>query len=79
MKTAWTKGLDADSAKQIKDSFDGGSYLREKLIELITNKMGAADKAGLLKEGFDSPNWALKKADETGYKRAAIEIINLIT
>ena len=79
MKTAWTKGLEEDSASQMKDSFDAAGLLRQRLVALIQDKAGASEKLGLLKEGYDTPNWALKKADETGYKRAAQEIINLIS
>ncbi len=79
MKTAWTKGLEEDSARQIKDSFDAAGLLRKKLAELISDKVGASEKLGLSKDGYDTPNWSLKKADETGYKRAALEIINLIS
>tara|TARA_R110002096_G_scaffold59147_2_gene148514 strand:- start:239 stop:478 length:240 start_codon:yes stop_codon:yes gene_type:complete len=79
MKTAWTKGLEEDSISQMKDSFDAGGLLRQRLVTLIRDKMGASEKLGLSKDGYDTPNWDLKKADETGYKRAAQEIINLIS
>lgn len=79
MKTAWTAGTkDAERNKEIRASFAAGLVLRKRLKELLMRKIEASLKARSLEEGYDSPNWALKQADASGYERAMREVLSLI-
>lgn len=77
MKTVLTKGLDKDASNEIKLSFNASGLLRERYVELLIEKIKAADKESYSKEWYDCPNWAYKQADIAGYKRAMNEIIAL--
>lgn len=78
MKVQWTKGLEADAAKEIKLHFKSGLQLRKRLATLCREKMDAKDRACMNDTGYDSAGWAYKQADAQGYKRAFKEILSLI-
>jgi hypothetical protein len=78
MKTSWTKGVEPESSKEIELQFKASVVVRRRLAELLQDKYAAADKSRLLKDGYDSPNWAFKQADVVGYHRALSEILSLL-
>lgn len=78
MKTQWTKGLEADAAKEIGIHFKGGLQLRKRLVLLCKEKMEAKDRACMKDTEYENAGWAFKQADAQGYKRALKEIISLI-
>jgi hypothetical protein len=78
MKTVWTKGLKAEEKSDVKVAFERGAFLRERLSFVIQDKMDAADRVSLAKEGYDCANWAYKQADNVGYRRAMQEILALL-
>jgi hypothetical protein len=78
VKSSWVKGLEPDQAKQVGDAYDASALLRERLAVLLNEKYDVCEKSSVSKDGYDSPNWAFKKADEVGYKRAILEILKII-
>lgn len=78
MKSSWTQGLDEQLVKDIRGDFASSLITRKRLAKLLEDKIKSADKSSLNKEGYDIANWALKQADLIGYKRALIEVIDLI-
>ena len=78
MRTQWKAGLSKDEAKEIELQFNASGVLRKRLDVILDRMSASAESAGRSKEAYDSPNWALKKADETGYLRALAEIKNLL-
>jgi len=78
MKTAWLKGLSADSKKEMTASFKGSLVLRKRLQVLLDAKEKEFERSSISKDGYDSPNWAYKQADLVGYKRALSEINSLL-
>jgi hypothetical protein len=78
MKNSWTQGLDEQATKDVRGDFSSSLITRKRLAKLLEEKIKSADKSSLNKEGYDIANWALKQADLIGYKRALIEVIDLI-
>jgi hypothetical protein len=76
MKTTWTKGLEADAAKVMKAEFLASAILRERLEEIIEQRISNAFE--VTRSQYDNPNWQFKQADSAGYKRAMQEIISLL-
>ena len=76
MKTSWTKGLDAQGEADIKASFKASARLRERMVELVSEKSGAS--LSTAKAQYDNPNWCYQQADNVGYRRALTEIISLL-
>lgn len=78
MKTAWTKGLEPDAAKEIKLHFNGGVQLRKRLSHILDDKINTKERESMKSSEYENPNWAYKQADAQGYKRAMKEILSLI-
>ncbi len=78
MKTAWTKGLEADAKQEIEAAFNAGGALRERLSFLLAGKMNAKFNENLTDNNYDNVNWAYKQADTQGYIRAMKEISSLL-
>lgn len=78
MKTVWTKGVEPDASKEIEQQFKASAVIRRRLAEILSEKYATADKARLIKDAYDSPNWAYKQADVVGYHRALSEILSLL-
>lgn len=79
MKTSWTKGLTPEKQEEIKRDFNASALLRERLAELIQDKIDTSIKASRSKDEYTNPNWAYLQADARGYERALSEIISLIS
>lgn len=78
MLVSWTKGLDKELARDVKENFLHSSVIRKRLGVLIRNKMEENLKNQLLKGSYDTPNWSQLQADAVGYNRALQEILKLI-
>lgn len=79
MKSNWITGITDTQRKQdIRASFTASLVMRKRLNELLEKKMRESWSSSVSKEGYDSPNWALKQADARGYERAMREILSLI-
>lgn len=79
MKTSWTSGLSAQQKEEVMSNFVHSSLVRERLTAILNGKIESTDKELVTKELYDSPSWALRQADGTGYKRALLEVISLLT
>lgn len=78
MKTAWSKGLEEDAAKEIKLHFNGSVQLRKRLTTMLNEKIDSKLRESMNISDYDNNNWAFKQADAQGYRRALSEIISLI-
>jgi len=78
MKQSWTNGLIAERAIQIKADFKGSYPLRERLSEMLTDKINASNKNARNKDNYAQAGWAYLQADAVGYERALNEVISLI-
>lgn len=79
MKLNWTKGLSGDAKRDIQIEYASSSNLRKRLEVLLREKQSSSQKAIISKDGYDSPNWAYKQADHTGYLRALEEVISILS
>lgn len=78
MKTVWKSGLTAEQKKEMEAIFNGSHAIRERLTTIIGGKLTGAEVEATTKSSYDSPNWALKQADNVGYRRALQEILSIL-
>lgn len=78
MKTVWTNGLTPDNKEDMRNAFKASGRLRERLTQIIEDKINAANKVRITKDLYDQANWAYLQADAVGYERALQEVISLI-
>lgn len=78
MKTIWTSGLSKDKASELKADFIHSVYLRQRLSEILQNRIESARDAVVSSSRYESPSWAYIQADNIGYERGLREIISLL-
>ena len=79
MKTVLTKGLDKDKAGEVLLEFSSSAFFRQRLEEVMKEKIESSQKAARSRDRYLEPSWALNQADAIGYERALNEVISLIS
>ena len=79
MKTTWTKGLDKKAIDELKGDYKSSLLVRQRLQELLRNKIDESNRNSRSKELYENNSWAFLQADARGYERALQEIISLIS
>jgi hypothetical protein len=79
LKTVWTSGLAKELANEVRTNYKESLVLRRRLAKLLEDKADASVKNSRSKLLYDNPNWALLQADQRGYERAVMEILELIS
>jgi hypothetical protein len=79
MKSSWTAGLTPEQKERLVSDFLVSAGMRERLAELLKDKITSLHRDNLSRNKYESPSWALVQADGTGYERAMNEIISLIS
>ncbi len=69
---------DEGLVKEIRMNFVSSSIIRKRIRKLLQDKEESSVRSSLSKDGYDTPNWALKQADSTGYIRALREVASLL-
>ena len=77
MKTVWTKGLDSEKEDHVRQEFIASPTLRNRVKEILQEKLDVTLRTERSKDALDSPNWAIKQAYHMGYEKAIEEILNL--
>ena len=75
---SWTAGKDSNESAEIQSAFNAGGALRERLTELLDQKIQLREKERRSKDLYSSPNWQYEQADINGYNRALEYVISLI-
>lgn len=79
MKTVWTSSIKDSAVKaELKAAFVASKIVRVRLSEMIDAKIKSSVRSSRAEDAYESPNWALKQADATGYQRALDEIKSLL-
>jgi len=78
MKVCWTKGLSPEKKEEVRSDFQASGALRERLASILQEKIDASRKASILKDSYESPNWAYLQADINGFVRALEEIQSIL-
>lgn len=79
MKIAITKGLNAEEADEMRQSFSHAVHLRKRIIKLLNEKVAASNRVTRSKDAYGISNWAYLQADAVGYERAMQEVVGLLT
>lgn len=78
MKTVWTSGLNPEQKKEMTSAFNSAGLFRERLTDILEDKINTNRNGSVSKTSYDNPNWAYLQADAVGYERAMKEIISLL-
>ncbi len=78
MKRSWTQGLDEQQAQEMRIDFVGSSLTRERLTEMLQDKIIKMGRYGNSAERYCEANWEQQQADVNGYTRALLDVISLI-
>lgn len=78
MKTSWTRGLDAQNAKDVTQFYKESVMLRKRLSVMLQHTIEDKRAGQVLESLYESPNWPYLQADRVGYERAIRDIIDLI-
>lgn len=78
MKSSWTSGLEKELAHDIKVNFVDSLVTRKRLTQLLELRAEESRRVCRSKVSYDSHNWAYLQADQNGYERALLEIIELV-
>lgn len=79
LKTVWTSGLAKELANEVRTNYKESLVLRRRLAKLLEDKADTSVKNSRSKLLYENPNWALLQADQRGYERAVMEILELIS
>lgn len=77
MKLDWTKGLEADHAKEVVSDFKGVPILKRRLRQILDERIEEARRLAISKSLYENPNWAYRQADLAGFERCLREIKSL--
>lgn len=78
MKTSLLKGLNEADKDEIKGLFTQAARLRAVYVRTLEEKLEASQSGRVSADGYDSPAWAFRQADASGYERAIREFISLL-
>lgn len=78
MKTILLKGLSEQHADEMRQKFAASAHIRNRVIEVLREKIHTNNKATRTKDAYGVANWAFLQADGVGYERALTEVISLL-
>lgn len=78
MKLTWTADLPEERQREIERSFHASYITRQRLEEILRDKINTARKATRSNDRYTSPSWAYQQADSIGFERALEEVISLL-
>ncbi len=78
MKKSWTQGLDDRMAEEIRKDYGAALLIRERLTQMLENKIRSTDQDGRSVERYLEPNWEIRQADINGFNRALEYVTSLI-
>lgn len=70
----WTAGLSDEEKVKFEELLGVNNKVLDRLSEICYNMVKDSETS---QSDYDCPNWALKQADKTGYRRALKEIASL--
>lgn len=79
MKTDWWKHLPENQRAERKEIVEKSKLMREATKDLVERKLKDLDANQVSKSNYDSPSWPMLQADYIGYRRALLEMIDLLT
>lgn len=79
LKTVWTTGMAKELADEVRRNYKESLVMRRRLAKLLKDYADTSTKNSRSKLLYENPNWALLQADQRGYERAMMEILELIS
>jgi len=79
MNLTWTKGKSEDEKNILTQEYIQAYHLRERLEEILEEKIQSCQKAMRDLDKYDQASWPYYQADRLGQIRAYEEIISLFS
>lgn len=78
MKIAWTQGMKEGEKAQFINDFNGSKPVRDRLVEILRQRIDENRARQISMDGFDCPNWGFKQAAYNSKEKTLLEIIDLL-
>lgn len=79
LNTTWSKGLSEEEVIELRSNISSSQFLRRRIISILEEKIQKAVSESISKDALDRNNWALRQADNCGYRRGLEEFKTLIS
>lgn len=76
--TVLTAGLESEKKKLFIQQYRSSFEVRERVANLLADKLEKAIKDDEKKDLYEVPNWELYQADSRGYRRGIREALSLL-
>ncbi|ADX87700.1 hypothetical protein TU12-16_00085 [Vibrio phage ICP2_2006_A] len=78
MKTVWTQGMKGEQKEQFANDFAGSKVVRDRLVEILRQRIAENREQQIKMDGFDCPNWGFKQAAYNSKEKTLLEVIDLL-
>lgn len=78
MKTVWTQGMNAEQKAEFVLDYNGSKVVRDRLVEILQNKIKDNRTEQTSLDSFDCPNWGFKQAAYNSKEKTLLEVIDLL-
>lgn len=78
MKKSWTVGLSKDEADEVRADYRAAARLRERLSQMLEDKINLKAKQGRSEDLLEKPNWELTQVGINYYINAIEEVRSLL-
>lgn len=79
LSSLWIKNLkDPEDIERLNKAVLGSVTIRNRLAEIIKEKLEALDSQECSVADYDSPSWSHKQAHRNGQKASLVEVLKLI-
>lgn len=79
LSNLWVKHLRSpEDIEALNKAILGSTVLRNRLSEIIKEKLQALDNAECSVSDYDNPSWSHKQAHRNGQKASLVEVLKLI-
>lgn len=79
LSALWVKHLkNPEDIENLNKAVLGSTVLRNRLSEIIKEKLQALEAQDCSVADYDSPSWSHKQADRNGRKASLVEVLKLI-
>lgn len=79
MKSVITGKFEGEEREEIEESFRHSHKIRERIVEILKDKIDTNRRSGRSREALASPSWAYGQAYDIGRESAFSEIISLLS
>lgn len=79
MDQRWIKDLNKELESELRQNYKESLVMRKRLIKILEDEVSKSNAKARSEISYDNPNWSLLQADQRGFERALVKIIDLIS